>query len=68
MDPATISALISAGGSIGSSLINKSGKEEDQLAQLLASLNPGANLQGLESGFEIPGMKQGLGQQLIGGR
>ena len=64
MDPLTTQALITAAGSIGSSMLNKQANEEEELMKLIQGLNPAGNLQTLEQGFTVPG----LGQQLIGGR
>lgn len=67
--PAILAALIGAGGSLLSKSIEQQGAEERLPAELLASLNPGQNLQTLESSFAIPGMQQvkSSGQRLLGG-
>jgi hypothetical protein len=63
VDPATMQLIGTAASTILPKLMGD--EEDDKLLQLLGSLNPAQNLQGLESGFNT---NVGLGQQLIGGR
>lgn len=69
MDPLTLSALIGLGSNLLGKGIEQQGAEDRLPASLLASLNPGQNLQTLESSFAIPGMQQvkSPGQRILGG-
>lgn len=67
--PAIIAALIGAGSSLIGKQMDKQTAEDQLPAELLAQLNPGQSLQGLETSFAIPGMQQpqSPGQRLLGG-
>lgn len=69
MDPLTLSALIGLGTKLIGGQMDKQAAEEQAPRDLLASLNPGQNLQGLQSGFALPGMQQvqSPSQRLLGG-
>jgi hypothetical protein len=56
--PAVLAALIGAAGSIGSGLLNKGSQEEQAKIDMFNSLNPGQNMQAMNTGFSIPGMQQ----------
>ena len=69
MDPLTISALIGLGSKLIGGQMDKNAAEEQAPIDMLNSLNPGQHLQGMETGFAIPGMQpaQSSGQRLLGG-
>lgn len=56
--PAVLAALIGAAGQMGSSMINKKAAEEQAPLDMFKSLNPMQGMQGLNTGFAIPGMQQ----------
>jgi hypothetical protein len=58
MNPAIVAALIGAGGSIGSSMIDKEASGQKGTAGMFQSIDPMRYLQGLNSSFTIPGMQE----------
>lgn len=54
---ALLPSLIQAGASMYGASQNKEAEEEQNLLNMLGGMNPGQNLQGLQSNFGMPNMQ-----------